>query len=64
MFELMNMGLPQSTCSYEAPDQCTGFEPQSCYERLAAAATAPLVHVMYLSFAIVICSALLSAIAS
>ena len=62
MFELMNMGLPQSTCSYEAPDQCTGFQPQSCCERLAAAATAPLAT--YLNSAVVICSALLSAIAS
>ena len=60
MGELMNQGLPQSSCSYEAPDQCTGFEPLSCCERLAAAATASFV--MYQSFVIVICSALLSAI--
>ena len=29
-------GLPQVSCPYQAPDQCNGFEPQSCCERLAA----------------------------
>ena len=26
--------LPTVNCSYEAPDQCTNFQPQSCCERL------------------------------
>ena len=34
-FETVN-GLLQFSCSYQAPDQCNCFEPQSCCERLAA----------------------------
>ena len=63
MFSLLNLGLPQFNCSYEAPDKCTAFEPQTCCERLAstaAAATVPLV--MHLNPVIVMYSALLSAL--
>ena len=30
--------LPEPECSYQAADQCTGFEPLSCCERLSAGA--------------------------
>ena len=29
---------PVAECSYQAADQCTGFEPLSCCERLSAGA--------------------------
>lgn len=29
-----NEGIPSSECPYLAPDSCTGFEPQTCCERL------------------------------
>ena len=53
------IGLPQSNCSYEAADKCTGFQPLSCCERLAAAGEATLAT--QLNLAIILCSALISA---
>ena len=29
--------LPRSECPYEAPDKCSGFQPQSCCERVQSA---------------------------
>ena len=29
--------FPRSECPYEAPDKCSGFQPQSCCERVQSA---------------------------
>ena len=51
-------GIPQPSCSYQAADQCTGFVPKSCCERLSGAA--PVVHVTRLHFFLVGCLFLMS----
>jgi len=30
--------IPKSECPYQAPDSCSGFEPQTCCERVQLAA--------------------------
>ena len=41
MTDVSLTGIPQPACSYQPPDQCTGFVPKSCCERLAESTGAP-----------------------
>ena len=49
---------PKVSCSYEAPDQCTGFEPQPCCERVAVDGAPPVMT----SSLILVASSLLSVV--
>ena len=52
-FDYSPKGIPEPACSYQAPDNCTSFQPTPCCERLQSGATTSLTQ-MNVSFLLLI----------